>query len=295
MDPGCSFHLLLSCPSPLPRSQVSVDFSATYDRIPHPDANLEHSINEIWNERIQKNPALYNGQKFRYGGYDLHYVDSSEQESSVCLRLGLTDYRTFMGTNLSPNWEKFLVPSEDDCIRCQHTSSPLGNGAIVETIDKRILVLQRSKNVGEFPGYFVFPGGHSEPQEVGISSHQIASSLSEAGLLNEKVSQEMFDGIIREVVEEIGVPAQSLSVPLFIGVSRRDLNARPTAFFYIKCDLVSEAIHQLYAQAQDGYESTHLYAVSWDELKEMAERMPGCHRGGYALYELMVETAKSCS
>lgn len=29
-------------------------------------------------------------------------------------------------------------------------------------------------------------------------------------LLNEKVSQEMFDGIIREVVEEIGVPGESL-------------------------------------------------------------------------------------
>lgn len=50
----------------------------------------------------------------------------------------------------------------DDAIRCQHTSSPLGNGAIVETSDKKILVLQRSNNVGEFPGHFVFPGGHPE-------------------------------------------------------------------------------------------------------------------------------------
>lgn len=41
-------------------------------------------------------------------------------------------------------------------------ANPLGNGAIVETSDKKILVLQRSHNVGEFPGYYVFPGGHSE-------------------------------------------------------------------------------------------------------------------------------------
>lgn len=41
-------------------------------------------------------------------------------------------------------------------------SSPLGNGAIVETLDNKILVLRRSKNVGEFPGCFVFPGGHPE-------------------------------------------------------------------------------------------------------------------------------------
>lgn len=41
-------------------------------------------------------------------------------------------------------------------------ANPLGNAAIVETSDKKILVLQRSHNVGEFPGYYVFPGGHSE-------------------------------------------------------------------------------------------------------------------------------------
>lgn len=54
----------------------------------------------------------------------------------------------------------------DDSKRCQHTSNPLGNGAVVETADRNILVLQRSHNVGEFPGYFVFPGGHPEVSHV---------------------------------------------------------------------------------------------------------------------------------
>ncbi|XP_060185115.1 uncharacterized protein LOC132614639 isoform X2 [Lycium barbarum] len=56
---------------------------------------------------------------------------------------------------------------QDDCIQCQHISSPLGNGAVVETSDRRILVLQRSNKVGEFPGYFVFSWRPSR----GISSH----------------------------------------------------------------------------------------------------------------------------
>lgn len=56
----------------------------------------------------------------------------------------------------------FYFSTVDDCRWCQHTSSPLGNGAIVETSDRKILVLQRSTNVGEFPGSFVFPGGHPE-------------------------------------------------------------------------------------------------------------------------------------
>lgn len=50
----------------------------------------------------------------------------------------------------------------DDSISCQHSSSPLGNGAIVETSDGKIVLLKRSNNVGEFPGHFVFPGGHPE-------------------------------------------------------------------------------------------------------------------------------------
>lgn len=283
-----AYKLLLSCPHGFSPSQVSVVFDESYDRIPHPDTNLENSISEIWDSRVQNNKSLFNGQKFRYGGRIMRGEGGSSIESHVCcLHLGLTDYRTFVGTNLNPLWEKFLVPSEDDLIQCQHTASPLGNGAVVETSDKKILLLQRSNNVGEFPGHFVFPGGHPEPQDAGITSHLCESTDSE--FINQKVSQEMFDSIIREVVEEIGVPAESLCNPLFIGISRRHLNVRPAAFFFIKCSLQSKEIQQLYSTAQDGYESTQLYAVSMIDLENMASKMPGCHQGGFALYKLMVE------
>ncbi|KAH9701055.1 Nudix hydrolase 9 [Citrus sinensis] len=307
-----AYKLLLSCPHGFSSSQVSVVFDGSYDRVPHPDTNLENSISEIWDSRVQNNKSLFNGQKFRYGGHIMRGEGGSSVESHVCLHLGLTDYRTFVGTNLNPLWEKFLVPSEvhkyadhvclasfyphyckysvelgDDVIQCQHTASPLGNGAVVETSDKKILLLQRSNNVGEFPGHFVFPGGHPEPQDAGITSHPCGSTDSE--FINHKVSQEMFDSITREVVEEIGVPSESLCNPLFIGISRRRLNVRPAAFFFIKCSLQSNEIQQLYSTAQDGYESTQLFAVSMIELENMASKMPGCHQGGFALYKLMVE------
>ncbi|KNA13597.1 hypothetical protein SOVF_115240 [Spinacia oleracea] len=192
-----------------------------------------------------------------------------------------------MGTNLNPFWEKFLVQSEDETVRCQHTSNPLGNGGIVETSDGKILVLKRSNNVGEFPGHFVFPGGHPEPEEVGIMSYHNLDS----GSLRKRVSLEMFDSIIREVVEETGVPTISLSKPVFIGISRRELNVRPTAFFFMKCSLQAKEIEKLYGSAQDGFESTQLCAVSKDELENVAWKMPGCHHGGFALYREM-EDAK---
>lgn len=47
----------------------------------------------------------------------------------------------------------------------------------------------------------------SQPGEVGITTHQFNKDFE---LTNKMISQEMFDSIIREVVEEIGVPAESL-------------------------------------------------------------------------------------
>ncbi|KAM7266727.1 hypothetical protein ACFE04_004624 [Oxalis oulophora] len=302
------FKLMLTCPQGLSPSQLCVDFSESYDRIPHPDSTLENSIAQIWDNNKKKkleqnnNISFYNGTKFRAILYfyllrtqiEYAFTLASQTTSSQSMSLmeSASDFLTFMGTNLNPLWDKFLVPSEDECKRCQHTSSPLGNGAIVETSDEKIVVLQRSKNVGEFPGYFVFPGGHPEPQEVGITSHQFVENVAERELINKKVSQEMFDSIIREVVEEIGVPARYLSDPLFIGISRRELNVRPTAFFFMKCSLQSEEIQNLYSTAQDGFESTQLYTLSMPDLEKMRTKMPGCHHGGFALYKLMVEALK---
>nr|GMD61360.1 nudix hydrolase 9 [Ipomoea batatas] len=111
--------------------------------------------------------------------------------------------------------------------------------------------------------------------------------LNHSDIFNRKVSQEMFDSIVREVVEETGVPAVNLSSPVFIGVSRRVLNVRPTAFFFIKCNLQSKEIQHLYCNAEDSFESTQLQAVSMSDLESMGNKMPGCHRGGLELYKLM--------
>lgn len=55
--------------------------------------------------------------------------------------------------------------------------------------------------------YFVYGW---QPEEVGITSHKSENGLQNSELNNSKVSQEMFDSIVREVVEEIGVPAAAL-------------------------------------------------------------------------------------
>jgi len=42
---------------------------------------------------------------------------------------------------------------------------------------------------------------------------------------------------------------------------------RPAAFFFINCSLDSKEVQQFYSSAQDGYESTQLYAVPMVNLK----------------------------
>lgn len=50
---------------------------------------------------------------------------------------------------------------------------------------------------------------------------------------------------------------------------------RPAAFFFIKCSLDSKEVQQFYSSAQDGYESTQLYAVSMVNLNLLFFRCIG--------------------
>ncbi|KAF8402818.1 hypothetical protein HHK36_010909 [Tetracentron sinense] len=277
-------------PKKVPKMGVSPVSDNMGERMPYPQQSRQLEISELLRGSVSSCSILHWDEEWLFQKVCKHSakIDSPVLCINVIACSLLQCYDTTENNPYCLN--SLLYFHADDPIRCQHTSSPLGNGAVVETSDKRILVLQRSNNVGEFPGHFVFPGGHPEPQEIGILSHQYDKDMTYTGDINRKVSQEMFDGIIREVVEEIGVPAASLCDPVFIGISRRELNVRPTAFFFLKCSLESKEIQQLYASAQDGYESTQLYAVSRVELENMTSKMPGCHRGGFALYELMVDT-----
>jgi hypothetical protein len=49
-----------------------------------------------------------------------------------------------------------------------------------------------------------------QPDEVGVISHNLLRNMPSSTDLNNKIAQEMFDGVIREIVEETGVPANTL-------------------------------------------------------------------------------------
>ena len=58
-----------------------------------------------------------------------------------------------------------------------------------------------------------------QPNEIGIVDRDFTYSDH----LNKKVSMEMFDGVMREVVEETGVPTQYLVKLLNFAISTRSI------------------------------------------------------------------------
>eukprot|EP00271_Cylindrocystis_brebissonii_P009812 TRINITY_DN2515_c0_g1_i3.p1 TRINITY_DN2515_c0_g1~~TRINITY_DN2515_c0_g1_i3.p1 ORF type:complete len:236 (-),score=23.23 TRINITY_DN2515_c0_g1_i3:20-727(-) len=212
MDETPPYEILAEFPDGIPIDRLEVDFSPAHKRLAHPDRVLEASIEQVWDARKAAQPDLFNGSKFRYGGFErfegTHEEPDGESMDRVKLLLGYTDYRTFVGSNLNPEWPRFLVPSAcDDTTRSQHMSDPLGNACVVTTADGRLLMLQRGTAVGEAPSCAVFPGGHSEPTEVGIQCPPNEASSPE---LAQKIAEEMYSGIIREIEEETGVPPSTL-------------------------------------------------------------------------------------
>ncbi|GJP78645.1 hypothetical protein CLOP_g8922, partial [Closterium sp. NIES-67] len=412
--------ILLNWGSPgVAEGQLAVDFSARFNRKPHPNSALERMMHAEWQRRRARQPSLYNGSKFRYGGFSLQPPSAETLPSAaaapdapegalqgrprVCLHLGLTDYKSLITTNLCSDWRSFLAaplsgsdPSkrlktdegggreaagggrgevdggmgradggagggssstdasgvdasgvddggakadaqqctqaepcghsapcatcqqaigQRDAHACQYMGDALGNAALVVTADRRFLLLQRGTAVGEFPNCPVFPGGHPEPSEAGISApppappahsppagplslHDASSTSPQAppspsdssspssAQLNATIAREMFEGMKREVEEETGTPADSLRGMLFLGLCRRRENVRSLAMFLCHSSLTSAEVLLRYASAEHKFESTGLRAVplvGQASLLAEARSMPGCHMGGAVL------------
>ena len=259
-------------------AQIQINCSAANDRHPSTPEN-EAQIDTIWRERVKSNPSLFDGTKFRFAGV--------RQGTQVIVDLGITSYKYFLGTNCKANWHE-LDPI--------NLASPLGNAAIVETTDKKVVLLKRSQNVGECPDTIVCPGGHPEPEMVGIQSMKEWREMSErikelpSTDWNQQICHELFDAMVREVVEETGIPRFKLGTAKCIGFTERIVNKRPDIIFHIPCFISAKEVHKLYAKGpQHEFESTELITMDRDDfikrvLDENSINMPGCHRGGVDLY-----------
>lgn len=160
MDPEVS--LLLQCPpGGLPEQQVRAELSPAHDRRPLPGG--DQAIAAVWESRLQAQPWLFDAPKFRLHSAAL--APTGPQGPQLLLRLGLTSYRDFLGTNWASSaaWlrQQGLADWGD---KQAYMADPLGVGAALTTADDFLVFLRRSQRVAEAPGLVDVPGGHPEPQ-----------------------------------------------------------------------------------------------------------------------------------
>lgn len=198
------------------------------------DPTVEHQIEEVWTERVSKEPWLFNGSKFRLHsfrlassssaspkhpagthrphaavlGRELDHCRRSEEDDDLCindspgdaiqsgsaerngpvssqesddqkaapllaLRLGLTCYKDYLGTNWSRRAAELRRRGEVEFGDPRALlAQPLGVGGVLCTDDGQVVLIRRSQRVAEAGGLLDIPGGHPEPK-VGLIRNKV--------------------------------------------------------------------------------------------------------------------------
>ncbi|KAF4009847.1 hypothetical protein G4228_001006 [Cervus hanglu yarkandensis] len=225
MDPEVT--LLLQCPQGgLPEKKVQAELSPVYDRRPLPGG--DKAIAAIWESRLQAQPWLFDAPKFRLHSATLASTGSPGPQ--LLLRLGLTSYQAFLGTNWASSAAWLRQQGAIDWGDKQaYLADPLGVGAALATADDFLVFLRRSGQVAEAPGLVDVPGGHPEPQALCPGDNPLHKDLP-----GELVVHELFSSVLQEICDEVNVPPLTLSQPLLLGITCNETSAgRASAEFYV--------------------------------------------------------------
>uniref|UniRef100_A0A6I8NM27 Nudix hydrolase 22 n=1 Tax=Ornithorhynchus anatinus TaxID=9258 RepID=A0A6I8NM27_ORNAN len=225
----------LRCPAcGLPEARVRARLDAASDRrrLPGGDAPIARA----WASRRRAQPWLFDAPKFRLQRAELAGAGAGGRGLLLALRLGLTSYRDFLGTNLGVGAAALRREGAARWGDPQaYMADPLGVGALLATADGRLVLLRRSRTVAEAPGMLDVPGGHPEPQ--------------------------------------VNLPLATLSPPLLLGIVRNETSAgRASAEFYVRCSLTSEQVRQLYQiGGPEAHESSEIIFLEVKDLPHLED------------------------
>ncbi|XP_038868347.1 uridine diphosphate glucose pyrophosphatase NUDT22 [Salvelinus namaycush] len=216
----------------------------------------------------------------------------------LTLRLGLTCYRDFLGTNWSQRARKLRQRAEveyGDPLAL--LAQPLGVGGILCTADRQVVLIRRSQQVAEARGLLDIPGGHPEPKAVfeGLDEED-RIRVEMLQWREEAVVRELFSSVCAEIRDEVNVPLCSLGEPVLMGIALNHTSAgRPSAEFYISCSLTSTEVRELYWQGGiEAQESTDIVFLSQTEVLRLDQSTPlwselcPSAKGAVLLYQLVL-------
>ncbi|XP_022615852.1 nucleoside diphosphate-linked moiety X motif 22 [Seriola dumerili] len=222
-------------------------------------------------------------------------ASSLEQDSSICraaqlpshsdknthdkdtgplltLRLGLTCYKDYLGTNWSCKVAELRQRGEaefSDSLAL--LAQPLGVGGVLCTDDGQVVLIRRSQRVAEAGGLLDIPGGHPEPKAV---CEEVSMVMIQQR--REAVVLELFGSVCAEIRDEVNVPLSCLGEPVLMGVALNHTSAgRPSAEFYVSCSLTSDEVRKLYWKGgAEAHESTDIVFLSRTEVLQLDRSSP---------------------
>lgn len=262
---------------------VTADFSlSAYQRQPHPDAAIEASIAQTWVQRKLSNNTLFNGRKLRLA----EVVASS---SEVILRMGLTDYKTYLGTHLPPvRLARSFSPS--------NMARALGNVIILCTTDSAVPFIVRSRQSADAPLALALPGGHPEPDDIPPPLQDGDPRIT--ALLPASARAELLEELF--LSENDVVPASHF---VFLGIVERIPDRKPSMVYYAQALVSADDVRRSYKRGnvlRD--ESVDLVIDTVHRLQDMTPTLVrlsgvGSHRpvpetlGAAALWRQMMAAA----
>ncbi|XP_032411393.1 uridine diphosphate glucose pyrophosphatase NUDT22 [Xiphophorus hellerii] len=201
--------------------------------------------------------------------------------SVLTLRLGLTCYKDYLGTNWSGKVAELRRRGQEEFgDPLALFAQPLGVGAVLCTCDGQVVFIRRSQKVAEAGGLLDIPGGHPEPKAVcerlGEAAGEEQISLVMMQQRPDAVVSELFSSICAEIRDEVNIPLSSLGPPVLMGIALNHTSAgRPSVEFYISCSLSSDEVRTLYWKGgAEANESTDVIFLSTTEVMQLNRSSP---------------------
>jgi hypothetical protein len=223
-------------------------------------AESRAEIEWTWTAATAAQPRLWNQSKYRLAG-----AEGWLEDRGPLLRVGLTDYKDHMGTNLGPEVDRWVGEGP---ARWDMMAQCIGVGCWLLSTDGKVVMVETAGWKGEQGCRVDRPGGHAEPEESLALLPEAGRTL--AGLTPQLVRRELFECIQKEVRDEINIPLESQGRPELLGVVvNTEKGGRLGLEFLIRVQEDSGRIRELYTEGgPEADESTNIFFIPLEEITE---------------------------
>jgi 8-oxo-dGTP pyrophosphatase MutT (NUDIX family) len=207
-------------------------------------------IDSKWSKFLSRNPNSFNGRLCRVDGYRIY--GGRENASSLELYLSDTGYREFVGTR-EPQFESIFGKGK--------MANPFSVAVILVSNDSKLLIGRRSSNTDASKSSFSVVAGYIDPEKDISDGYNHVTTTKMRKI-------DIFNAMIREIYEEIGIKEHNIKDLVCIGLIDNKKQSQINVPFYSMLDISASEVLQE-ASSHRSKEFSELFAI--DNTKESIE------------------------